>query len=138
MQIETHSTEKRRRSPVILAFAVLFLLYVPISCRREGRLERVSFPPTPVLTIRSTWAVVKSALLRMREEPSNKSKVMSHIRMGVVVEVIAKSDNEETLENETASWYRINYGGMKGWVFGSYLQVFDSHAKAVGFAEKLK
>ncbi len=138
MQIKTRRTEKRRRFSAIMAFTAFFLLSAPISCRREGGQERVSFPPTPVLTIRSTWAVVKSELLRMREEPSNKSKVMSHIRMGVVVEVIAKSDNEETVENESAPWYRINYGGMKGWVFGSYLQVFDSRAKAESFAEKLK
>ncbi len=138
MRMKAYRTKKRRWFPAILAFTALFLLSAPISCRREGRQERVSFPPTPVLTIRSTWAVVKSALLRMREEPSNKSKVMSHIRMGVVVEVIAKSDNEETVENETAPWFRINYGGMKGWVFGSYLQVFDSRAKAESFAETLK
>ncbi len=63
---------------------------------------------------------------------------MSHIRMGVVVEIIAKSDKEETMEGESAYWYRINYSGLKGWVFGSYLEVFDSRFKAEKYAEKLR
>jgi hypothetical protein len=98
----------------------------------------VTFPPTPVLTIRSAWAVVKSPYLRIREEASNKGQVLSHARMGTIVEVIAKSDTEETVENETSFWYRINYDGLKGWAFGSYLEVFDSRTKAVSYAESLK
>jgi uncharacterized protein YgiM (DUF1202 family) len=113
------------------------ILAVPVSCR-GGRPERISLPSTPVLSIRSTWAAVKSPLLRVRAEPSNKSEVLSHVRIGVVVEVIARSDNEETLENEVAYWYRINYDGLKGWVFGSYLEIFDSRSLAEKYAEKLQ
>jgi len=88
------------------ALAIAFLAVV--SCARGPGQEKVILPPTPVLSIRSTWAVVKSPLLRIREEPSNKSTVLSHIRMGTVVEVIAKSDKEETIEEEVSYWYRIN------------------------------
>jgi uncharacterized protein YgiM (DUF1202 family) len=105
---------------------------------RDADQKKVSFPPTPVLTVRSTWAVVTSPLLRVREEPTNKGQVLSHIRMGVIVEVIAKSDKEETVEEQAAYWYRVNYEGLKGWVFGSYLEVFDSRSKAEKFAEKQK
>jgi hypothetical protein len=126
---------RRRAFPM---FAVLAAFLAVASCHRDGGQERISFPATPVLTIRSTWAVVKSPLLRVRVEATNKSAVLSHIRMGAVVEVIAKSDTEETVEDETAFWYRINYDGLKGWVFGSYLEVFDSRAKAEKFSEKLK
>jgi uncharacterized protein YgiM (DUF1202 family) len=117
---------------------VLLLLLIPIACSRQGNQEKVSFPPTPVLTISSTWAVVTSPLLRVREEPTNKAQVLSRVRMKALVEVIAKSDKEETVEDETAFWYRINYQGLKGWVFGSYLQVFDSLSKARVFADTLK
>lgn len=73
---------------------------------------------------------MKSPLLRVRSEASSRSEVLSHIRTGVVVEVIARSDSEDTIENATGYWYRINYDGLKGWVFGSYLEIFDSRARA--------
>ena len=109
-----------------------------VSCNRSGGTERVILPPTPVLSIRSTWAVVKSPLLRVRGEPSNQATVLSHIRMGAIVEVLTKSDKEETLESESAFWYRIDYQGLKGWVFGTYLEIFDSRSKAQKFAVKLQ
>ena len=108
------------------------------SCARNGTSERVTLPPTPVLSIRSTWAVVKSPLLRVREGASNQATVLSHIRMGAVMEVLTRGDKEETVENESAYWYRIDYQGLKGWVFGSYIELFDSRSKADKFSASLQ
>jgi hypothetical protein len=108
------------------------------SCGRSGSSERVTLPPTPVLSIRSTWAVVKSPLLRVREEPSSQATVLSHIRMGAVMEVLTRADKEETVENESAFWYRIDYQGLKGWVFGTYIELFDSRSKADKFSSTLQ
>jgi uncharacterized protein YgiM (DUF1202 family) len=113
-------------------------LVAPGACGRSGSAERVTLPPTPVLSIRSTWAVVKSPLLRVREEPSSQATVLSHIRMGAVMEVLTRADKEETVENETAYWYRIDYQGLKGWVFGSYIELFDSRSKAEKFSSTLQ
>ncbi len=108
------------------------------ACGRSGSSERVTLPPTPVLSIRSTWAVVKSPLLRVRDGPSNQATVLSHIRMGAVMEVMMRGDKEDTVENESAYWYRVDYEGLKGWVFGSYLELFDSRAKADKFSASLQ
>jgi hypothetical protein len=91
-----------------------------------------------VLSIRSTWAVVKSPLLRVRDSSSNQGTVLSHIRMGAVMEVLTRGDREDTVENETAYWYRIDYQGLKGWVFGSYIELFDSRSKADKFSASLQ
>lgn len=107
-------------------------------CGRSGSSERVTLPPTPVLSIRSTWAVVKSPLLRVRGDPSNQATVLSHIRLGAVMEVLTRADKEETVENETAYWYRIDYQGLKGWVFGTYIELFDSRSKADKFSATLQ
>lgn len=122
------------------AFALVACLgasAVLAACTRNGTSERVTLPPTPVLSIRSTWAVVKSPLLRVREGPSNQATVLSHIRMGAVMEVLTRGDKEETVENESAYWYRIDYQGLKGWVFGSYIELFDSRSKADKFSASL-
>lgn len=132
---EVEKSRKARRLASALLAALI--IAIPVSCR-GGRPERLILPPTPVLGIRSTWAAVKSPLLRVRAEPSNRSEVLSHVRIGVVVEIIARSDNEQTLENEVAYWYRINYDGLKGWVFGSYLEIFDSRSLAEKYAAKLQ
>lgn len=121
-----------------MKFAALFLLAILASCGKNSPKEEIRFAPTPVLTIRSTWAAVKSPLLRIRAEASNSSEVISYIRMGAVVEIIAKSDKEDEVEGETSFWYRVNYDGLKGWVFGTNLEVFDSKSKAEKFAETLK
>lgn len=107
-------------------------------CGRSGSSERVTLPPTPVLTIHSTWAVVKSPLLRVREGPSSQATVLSHIRMGAVMEVLTRADKEDTVENESAFWYRIDYMGLKGWVFGSYIELFESRSKADKFSSTLQ
>ncbi len=117
---------------------VLLMTISLVSCGRSGGTERVILPPTAVLTIRKTWAVVKSPLLRVREDSTNQSTVLSHIRMGSVMEVLTKSDKEDTVENETAYWYRIDYQGLKGWVFGSYIEIFDTRTKADQFASTLQ
>ncbi len=120
-----------------LCLALAWVVLLPVACSR-GRPEKLNLPPTPILTIRATWAVVKSPLLRVRAEPTSKATVLSHIRTGVVVEVIGKSDTEDTVENDVAYWYRINYDGLKGWVFGSYLEIFDSRARAERYAGTLQ
>jgi hypothetical protein len=122
---------------LIASVSLLAVLLLPASCGR-GRTEKLNLPPTPILTIRATWAAVKSPLLRVRSEPTNKAEVLSHIRTGVVVEVIGRSDAEDTVENDVAYWYRINYDGLKGWVFGSYLEIFDSRGQAEKYAETLQ
>ena len=126
---------------VKVAAILCLLVAVPLvlaSCGRSAGTERVALPPTPVLSIRSTWAVVKSPLLRVRDQPGNQSTVLSHIRMGAVMEVLTKSDKEDSVEDETAYWYRIDYQGLKGWVFGSYIEIFDSRAKAEKFSTTLQ
>lgn len=98
----------------------------------------MALPPTPVLSIRSTWAVVKSPLLRVREQPTNQATVLSHIRLGAVMEVLTKSDKEDSVEDESSFWYRIDYQGLKGWVFGTYIEIFDSRSKADRFSATLQ
>ena len=123
---------------VAATIVVMTLVLGALGCTRSSGNERVVLPPTPVLSIRSTWAAVKSPLLRIRDQPSNQATVLAHIRMGAVVEVISKSEKEDTVENERSFWYRVNYEGLKGWVFGPYISIFDTKSKAEAFAGSLK
>ena len=129
---------RRRAGHAAAAAFCAAALALLAACGRSGSSERVTLPPTPVLSIRSTWAVVKSPLLRVRDSAGNQGTVLSHIRMGAVMEVLTRSDKEDTVESETAYWYRIDYQGLKGWVFGSYIEMFDTRAKADKFSASLQ
>ncbi len=121
-----------------LAAGAFILVVALASCGRSTGSERIDLPPTPELSITSNWAVVTSPLLRVRDQPDNQAQVLSHIRMGAIVEVLTKSQNTDTVEGQVASWYRVNYEGLKGWVFGSYIEVFETQAQAQAFAAKLQ
>jgi hypothetical protein len=108
-----------------------------ISCRREPEPERIELPATPVLSIRANWGVVKSPFLRIREDPFQRGDILAHLRKGSILEISSRTENKEILEDVTGYWFQVNYEGLRGWVFGAYLEIFDSSAKARQYADGL-
>ncbi len=108
-----------------------------LSCGRRQPVERIELPPTPVLSIRSTWAVVTSPFLRLRGEPLANAAVLAHIRRGAVLEVLSRTDRREELEQISSYWYQVSYEGLRGWVFGAFLEIVDSKPRAESLAAEL-
>jgi len=123
---------------LFLILLSLTLLTIMVSCQRQVEPEKITLPPTPVLSIRSSWAVVKSPFLRVREEPFTDAKILTHVRRGAVLEIISHTERKETLENDSSYWYNINYEGLRGWVFGSNIEVLDSKSKARDYSAGLE
>ena len=121
----------------LLALVLLVSLLPIASCGRRPVAERIELPPTPVLSIRSTWAVVTSLFLRVRDEPLAKAAVLAHIRRGSVLEVLSRTDRKEDLEETSSYWYQVSYEGLRGWVFGAFLEIVDSRARAEILAAEL-
>jgi hypothetical protein len=121
-----------------LLFLGCLLLLLPLaSCGRRPAVERIELPPTPVLSIRSTWAVVTSPFLRMRAEPLANAAVLAHVRRGAVLEVLSRTDRREDLEQTNSYWYQVSYEGLRGWVFGAFLEIVDSKPRAESLAAEL-
>ena len=114
------------------------LLCAVSACRKEAPVERVDLPATPVLTLRSNWAVVRSPFLRIRQEPLPRSEILAHLRRGTIMEVISKTETPETIDEATDYWYQVNYEGLRGWVFGSFIEVTDSRSRAENYARELR
>ena len=112
----------------------LLALLSAAACGRRPTVERIELPPTPVLSIRSTWAVVTSPFLRMRDNPRAQAPVLAHIRRGAVLEVLSRTERKEELEESSAYWYQVSYEGLRGWVFGAFLEIVDSKARAESLA----
>jgi hypothetical protein len=64
--------------------------------------------------------------------------VVRYLRRGLVLEIVSKTRKQETVEGETDYWYRISFDGLQGWVFGAYLEIFDSEERADNFSEDLE
>jgi len=114
------------------------LFWAVSACRKEAPVERVDLPATPVLTLRSNWAVVRSPFLRIRQEPLPRSEILAHLRRGTIMEVISKTETRETIDEATDYWYQVNYEGLRGWVFGSFIEVTDSRSRAENYARELR
>jgi SH3-like domain-containing protein len=123
---------------IALFLLICILSILLVSCRGKKREQTIQLPSTSVLTIRSNWGVVKSNYLRMRTEPSKSAAVLDGLTKGTVVEVLSSTEKEETIENETSYWFRIDMEGLKGWIFGAYLEILDSKSKAEAYARELK
>ena len=108
------------------AAAVLVLA----GCSGSNAYAGLKLPPTPVLTIQTFYGVVNFAYIRVRNDPLPDASLVTMLRSGSIVEIVSSSSNEETIEGKTDRWYQIQYQGRRGWVFGSYLQIFDSLDKA--------
>ena len=126
---------KKRFLPVPV---ILFLFGILVGCTGKDEETVLQLPSTSVLAIRSNWGVVESNYLRMRINPSKNAEVVDGLIKGTVVKVISSTDREETIEDETAYWYRIDLDGLKGWVFGAYLAILDSRAQADELAREIK
>jgi hypothetical protein len=116
---------------------LLLLLLALASCGRRPAVEHIELPATPVLSIRSTWAVVISPILRLRDEPLANAAVLAHIRRGAVLEVLSRTDRREEMEQTSSYWYQVSYEGLRGWVFGAFLEIVDSKPRAESLAAEL-
>ena len=138
MHVSRVHFEKRAMRRAAAMLTVVLVWSVLSGCGGKGEERELELPSTTVLSVGSRWAVVNTNYLRMREKPLRDAAVLDGLTKGTVVEVIASTESEETIDDATSYWYRISLEGLKGWVFGAYLEIVDSRSKAEDLAERLK
>lgn len=95
-------------------------------------------PNASVLSVQSSWGVVTSNYLRLREKAALDSEALTGLTKGSVVEIISATDKKETIDKLTSFWYRIDIDGIRGWVFGAYIDIFTSKPDAEKRADEIK
>ena len=111
-------------------FGIALALALLAGCSGSGPYAGLKLPATPVLTIQTFYGVIDFAYVRVRSEPLPDAPLATMLRGGAIVEIVSSSSNEETIEGKSDRWYQIQFQGRRGWVFGSYLKIFDSLDKA--------
>ncbi len=113
---------------------VLFVLMILLSfaCSKKIEHKEIQLPYTPILSSGSSWGVVISNYVRVKEDPSDSSTMLTSLTKGSIVEVLFLSRTIEL--GVTVSWYHINIEGLRGWILKDDLDVFESKEQAVNFA----
>lgn len=120
---------------------LIFLLFVALifypSCfgKKDNKLT-IELPITQVLEQSANYAVIISSHLRLRPEPSVKSKAVTTLWKGYILEILSKSSKQYSVEGATDFWYQINYDGITGWVFGAYIDIYPHLDKALEVIKK--
>ena len=122
----------------ISLLVLLLMLNFFFSCKDEKGIEDIELTATKVLSIQSRWSVINSTHLRLREKPDLNSKAITTLWKGYVLEVVSQNTISVNLDNEDGYWYQVKYGGLQGWVFGAYLQFFDSKENAERSSREIK
>jgi len=123
---------------IIYLVMIIALPHGIIGCSKSEEIPEIKLPSTTVLSIQSTWAVVTSTHLRLRGNPSTESIAVATLWKGSVLEVMTRSEKKEIVEGENDYWYQVSFGGLTGWVYGAYLEIFSSKDKAEKASEEIK
>jgi hypothetical protein len=101
-----------RRQFFIFALIVITLAHVvPLSAQTDE--VKLDPPQAKITTV---------AAMRVRKAPQLNGEEILRLKLGTVVNAIARSTNQETIGGNTDHWYRVNLpNGESGWLFGGLL-----------------
>ena len=103
-------------------------LAVTAGCDRGA--DPVELPPTPVVSARESWAVVRRAYVRIQGEPAVGSSIQGHVRRGAILAVIERTPFLDTVDGQRDHWLSVAGDEISGWVFGAYVDTYTTVEQA--------
>jgi len=108
-------------------------------CNRQEKDDiSIELPETQVLSVRSRWAVITGSHLRLRDRATTESRAITTLWRGNVLEIIARDETKVRVEGKDDYWYQVAYDGLQGWVFGAYIELYESEKKAQTASQELQ
>ena len=86
----------------------------------EMKKESPDKQTTETSTENESEMVVSTNYVNMRYSPNTNGSVILMLNEGDVCKYINEGQTE-TIAGRTSKWYKVNYRGKEGWVFGSFL-----------------
>jgi len=120
------------------ALILMIILLSFFSCKKTNEFPDIKLPDTPFTAMTSRWGVILSNHLRMRSEPEVKSKPVATLWKGYVLEIVSRNSDKKIVDDTEGYWYQVTYEGLGGWVFGSYLKLFDTREEAEQSSRELR
>ena len=121
------------------AAAVAIAATVLTGCQKnEVATGHLVLPATSVISTSEQRAIIAADSLRVRAQPSVRAQVLSHFRRGEVVEVLRRGEFEERVAGDLGFWFEVTHQGVRGWVFGSHLELVAPGAAAAAVAAQVR
>ena len=71
--------------------------------------------------------ITSVSAMRVRRAPQVTAEEVTRLKLGTVVNAVARSANQDTVAGKTDYWYRVNLpNGATGWLFGGLLPDYDA------------
>lgn len=122
----------------------LIVLFIIFSCKKE-RKEDVTLiirdehnNLIKIHEIKSNYGVgvVNVDRLRFRALNDLHSKTLRYLDKGTIVTIIAKDNYRVRIDDIEDYWYNIEFEGIKGWVFGHYIDIYKNIEDAKAGAKR--
>lgn len=109
-----------------------------VGCGRGGTPTGVDLPPTPVVSARPAWAVVRGAYVQILSQPSVEAEIEGHVRRGAVLRVHSRTPFTTAVDGVRNHWYAVSTAEFSGWMFGAFIDTYASEAVARSAAEAMR
>ena len=113
----------RRGARATVAAAAVLAAALTGCQKQESSTGHLVLPATTVISTSEQRAIIAADSLRVRVQPSVRARVLAHFRRGEVVEVLRRGEFEERVAGDLAHWFEVTHQGVRGWVFGSHLEL---------------
>lgn len=129
--------EQMKRCYILFCFFIILIL----SCKKDGLSSKndwqIDLPETKIPQNISQWAINKYPFIKLRMEPTEESKIIYYLPIGAIIKIIKKDGELSSFDNENNYWYNIDYEGETGWIFGSFIEIFNSYEEALKRSEEI-
>lgn len=61
--------------------------------------------------------------LKMRTAPNSKSSIVTTIQIDEEIKIIDDKEPQEVFNGIVANWYKVEYFGLTGWVWGGFVAI---------------
>jgi hypothetical protein len=77
--------------------------------------------------------------MRARKAPQVTAEEVVRLKLGTVVNAVARSTNQDTIGGKTDYWYRVDLpNGQSGWLFGGLLLDYSASKRQDPYARSSK
>ena len=114
-----------------LSLCACLCLFSLAACGRLGD-KKLDLPPTPLLSASSSWGLVKSSYVRLKEGPDLASVDRAALRDGTEVEIVGR----EFDKGGGALWLKVRTleskgeASVEGWVGEESLDIYATREQA--------
>lgn len=106
--------------PVILTLALLVFGHRSMVA---GQTDEIKLNPAQA-------KITSVSAMRVRRAPQATAEEITRLKLGTIVNAVARSSNQDTINGKNEYWYRVNLpNGTAGWLFGGLLLDYNAQQR---------